>query len=249
MGYAAFARYYDALTADVSYHGMAEELYRIFDRLRHSPGLTLDLACGTGSLMLELARGGIDVFGVDASAEMLTIAQRKLSEAGYSILLLNQSMEKLELCGLVDTVVCSLDSINHLETERQVEETFRRVCSCLNVGGCFIFDANTVYKHRKILGNHTFVRDLDNLFCVWQNAYEEKTDRVAVSLDFFERDGKIYRRSSERFYERAYGTERLCSIAERSGLHVAGVWAKGGFLPPDEKTDRIVVAAEKQKMK
>lgn len=246
MGYAAFARYYDALTADVSYHGMAEELNRIFGRLGHSPGLTLDLACGTGSLMLELARRGIDVFGADASSDMLTVAQRKLWAAGYSALLLNQRMEELELYGPVDTVVCSLDSINHLETERQVEETFHRVCSSLNPGGCFVFDANTVYKHREILGNHTFVRDLGNIFCVWQNAYEERTNRVAVSLDFFERKGKAYLRSSERFYERAYDTGRLCSLVERSGLHVAGVWGKESFLPPDGKTDRIVIAAKKQ---
>lgn len=245
MGYAAFARYYDVLMADVSYCEIADVFFRVFSLLGHSPGLTLDLACGTGSLTLELARRGVDVFGADASAEMLTVAQRKLSEAGHSVLLLEQRMEKLELCGPVDTVISSLDSINHMETERQVAETFRRISSYLNPGGYFVFDANTVYKHRNILGNHTFVYDIRDLFCVWQNVYEEKTKRVAVSLDFFERKGSTYLRTSERFYERAYETEKLCFLLEQAGLRVAGVWAEKTLLPPDEKTDRVLIAAEK----
>ncbi|WP_411676697.1 class I SAM-dependent DNA methyltransferase [Caproicibacter sp.] len=245
MGYATFARYYDSLIAGVSYGERADYLFSIFGRLGHQPGLTLDLACGTGSLTLELARRGVDVVGLDASADMLTLAQQKLSAAGYSVLLLNQRMEELELCGPVDTVVSSLDSVNHLETQQQVSETFRRVSACLNPGGCFVFDANTVYKHREILGSHTFVYDLGSLFCVWQNAFEAKTNRVAVSLDFFERFGSAYERSSERFYERAYDSKTLCSLLERAGLHVAGVWADQSFLPPSDKTDRMVIAAVK----
>lgn len=245
MGYGIFARYYDALISDVSYSDMADYLFKVFSRLQHSPGRTLDLACGTGNLTLELLRRGIDVFGADASVDMLTMAQQKLVSNGYSVLLLNQRMEDLELCEPVDTVICSLDSINHLETEKQVYEAFRKIASCLNPGGCFVFDANTVYKHREILGNNTFVYDLGNIFCVWQNAYEESTNRVAVSLEFFERQGEVYRRTSERFYERAYDETTLCSLLERAGLHVAGVWADKTFIPPKQKTERTVIAAKK----
>ncbi|XOQ44084.1 MAG: Class I SAM-dependent methyltransferase [Clostridium sp.] len=245
MGYGIFARYYDALISDFSYAELADYLFRIFSRLQHSPGLTLDLACGTGNLTLELLRRGVDVFGVDASADMLTIAQQKLARAGYSVLLLNQRMEELELCGTVDTVICSLDSINHLETESQVYETFRRIAHYLNPGGCFVFDVNTVYKHREILGNHTFVYDTEDIFCVWQNEYEDKTNRVSISLDFFERQGEVYRRTSEHFYERAYEENTLCSLLKRAGLHIAGVWADKTFLPPQQKTERIVIAAKK----
>ncbi|MFU0833126.1 MAG: Class I SAM-dependent methyltransferase [Oscillospiraceae bacterium] len=245
MGYGIFARYYDALISDVSYSDMAEYFLKICTRLQHPPGRTLDLACGTGSLTLELLQRGVDVFGADASVDMLTIAQNKLATAGYSALLLHQKMEELELDEPVDTVICALDSINHLETEKQVYETFRRIASYLNPGGCFVFDANTIYKHREILGNNTFVYDIGDIFCVWQNAYEKKTNRVAVSLEFFERQGEVYRRTSERFYERAYDEKTLCTLLERTGLHVAGMWADKTFLPPEQKTERIVIAAKK----
>ena len=70
--YAVFAQYYDALTANVGYGQRAEYFLALLERLGHTPGLTLDLACGTGSLTLELFRRGLDVYGVDSSVEMLS---------------------------------------------------------------------------------------------------------------------------------------------------------------------------------
>ena len=54
-GYDVFARYYDALTANVDYKGRAAYLKKLLEHLHHEPGIVLDLACGTGSLTLELA--------------------------------------------------------------------------------------------------------------------------------------------------------------------------------------------------
>ena len=52
-GYDVFARYYDALTANVDYKGRAAYLKKLLEHLHHEPGIVLDLACGTGSLTLE----------------------------------------------------------------------------------------------------------------------------------------------------------------------------------------------------
>ena len=64
--YTYFAGFYDALTGNVGYDKKARYLLELFKRHNHEPGLTLDLACGTGSLTLELSRCGVDIFGVDA---------------------------------------------------------------------------------------------------------------------------------------------------------------------------------------
>ncbi len=50
--YSVFAQYYDELTSNVEYPKRAEYLLELMERLGHAPGLTLDLACGTGSLTL-----------------------------------------------------------------------------------------------------------------------------------------------------------------------------------------------------
>lgn len=85
-GYSVFAQYYDRLTANVGYSRRAEYFLALLERLGHAPGLTLDLACGTGSLTLELFQRGVDVYGVDASVEMLSEARAKCATAGTDIL-------------------------------------------------------------------------------------------------------------------------------------------------------------------
>lgn len=246
MSYSVFAKYYDSLTRNVNYAAYADYLCRILDYIHHPSGLTIDLACGTGSLTLELAGRGFDVYGLDASPEMLSAAQRKAAEAGRNVLFVCQKMQQMDLYGTVDTAVCMLDSVNHITVAKDLQESFRRVALFLNPGGYFIFDANTMYKHRHILADNVFVYDTDDVYCVWQNHCGARSARVAITLDFFEHSGSLYRRSSERFYERAYSEADLRAMLEKAGLCVEHVWAALSFEKPVPETDRLVFAARKK---
>lgn len=246
MSYASFARYYDSLTHNVNYPQRADYICSLLKKLDHSPGLTLDLACGTGSLTVELAKRGVDVYGIDGSASMLSVAQQKAADDGLQILFLCQQMQNIDLYGTVDTVVCMLDSINHMTSENDVLKTFERVSLFMNPGGYFIFDINTIYKHKYVLGNNTFIYDTDNVYCVWQNNFEEKINRVGISLDFFAREGDAYYKSSEHFYERAYATELIVSMLTKAGLEAVCLFDDLSFEKTNDKTERIVIAAKKK---
>lgn len=247
--YTVFAFYYDALTKNVDYRGRADYLCRLLEYLGHCPGITLDLACGTGSLTLELARRGWDVYGIDGSMEMLSVAKQKASDAGMDLLFLCQKMQRIDLYGTVDTVVCALDSINHLTSEKDVQDTFQRVSLFLAPGGYFIFDLNTPYKHREVLGNEIFLYDTDEVFCAWQNHYDPKTLRTRIVLDFFGRDGEIYHRATEQFYERAYPLEQIREWLNQAGLELTAVYGDQTFSAPSEKEERVVVVAHKANQK
>ncbi len=245
MSYASFAQYYDSLTQNVEYARRADYFCSLMEHLGHAPGLTLDLACGTGSLTVELAKRGIDVYGIDGSADMLSVARQKAAESGLDLLFLCQKMQKLDLYGTVDTVICALDSINHLTLEKDVQATFNRVSLFMNPGGWFFFDANTVYKHRHVLANHIFLYDTDDVYCIWQNHYEEKNDRVGIQLDFFGREGSLYQRSGEHFYERAYPQELFLRMLEQAGFGEVHRFGDLRFEEPIEQEERVVFAARK----
>ena len=246
--YTPFAPYYDGLMRGIDYGERADYLCALMRRFSHLPGLTLDLACGTGSMTLELAKRGLDIYGVDSDTEMLSEAARKAEAAGFSLLFLCQEMQKLDLYGTVDTVICTLDGLNHLSGERELQKTFERVSLFMNPEGYFIFDMNTVYKHREVLGNHTFVYDTDQVFCVWQNALEPSGYRVSITLDFFERiDGAFYKRTGTHFYERAYPLDRLCEMLSQAGFFVAGIFSDLTFEPPGPECQRMVIVARKEK--
>ncbi len=243
--YSVFAQYYDALTGNVEYKKRADYLLSLLDRLGHSPKLALDLACGTGTLTLELFQRGIDIYGVDGSVEMLSAARQKCAEAGADILFLCQHMQTLDLYGTVDTVFCTLDSLNHLPGEREAQKALSRVSFFMDPGGWFLFDMNTPYKHEKVLGNHVFVYDTSEVYCVWQNHFTSQGCRADIRLDFFEREKGLYRRSSELFSEWAYSQAETITMLETAGFGNIHVFHEMTFDPPKEDSQRLVWAAQK----
>lgn len=247
MSYAFFAQYYDSLTRNVDYGKRAGYVNDLLSRYGHQPGITLDLACGTGSLTIELAKLGFDVYGADNSPAMLSVAQQKAADADLDLLFLCQDMLRLDLFGTVDTVVCALDSVNHLNGENEVLRAFQRVSLFLNPRGYFIFDMNTIYKHKHILGNNIFIYDTDSVYCVWQNHLNEKLCRVGITLDLFGREeGGTYRRSTERFYERAYEQEQIVSLLDRAGMETVDVFDDLTFESLGERSERAVFVAKKR---
>ncbi len=245
--YDCFAQFYDGLTLNVDYKARAEYILKLFERLKHPLGLTLDLACGTGSLTLELAKRGVDIYGADASREMLAQAQNKAYDEGFSLLFLCQKMQEIDLYGTIDTCVCTLDSINHLTEVEEVQKTFNRVSLFLNKGGYFLFDVNTPYKHRNILADNTFIYDTEEVFCVWQNEPQQDLT-VKITLDFFSRLNKaprLYERSGETFRERAYSHQCVCKMLSNAGLELAAYYGDMSFSPPAENEQRAVYAARK----
>ena len=208
-GYRDFSRFYDGLTFNVDYQKRADYFEEICARFSHPAGIVLDLACGTGSLTLALKKRGYDVYGVDASEDMLSRAMEKAYDEGLSVLFLCQDMRRLDLYGTINTCVCTLDSINHLTKKEDVQKAFDMVSFFMEKDGLFLFDVNTVYKHRRILGDNTFVYDTDEVFCVWQNSLKEN-NTVRIELNLFENDGDVYRRTTEEFCERAYSNS-ICN--------------------------------------
>ena len=242
-GYHSFSQYYDNLTFNVDYEKRADYIQSVLSLYGHPWGLTLDLACGTGTLTLELKKRGVDIFGIDGSYDMLSIAIEKAAELGLDVLFLCQEMERLDLYGTIDTCICTLDSLNHITDQKKLQRAFDRVALFMNSGGYFVFDMNTVYKHREILGNNTFVYDTDQVFCVWQNSLKEN-NIVNIELDLFEREDGVYYRQSEHFKERAYEIDEVKRMLEQAGFTVRGVYADMTTDPLKENSDRAVFVAE-----
>jgi len=245
----AFARHYDALTANVNYHARAR-YFRALIRKHTGRQVCslLDLACGTGSLSWQFSKIGYEVIGVDSSPEMLSRAAAKGERFPNAEppLFLCQPMEELNLYGTVDACVCALDSINHLTDTTTLKSAFSRVSLFLAPGGVFLFDVNTLHKHKNILGNNAFVYETGEVVCFWRNVYRQKNGRVEVALDFFQPQGKgLYSRSIERFSERIFTHRQLLNALDAAGLEFLAVYGEGRLRPPGKRSQRIVYVAHK----
>lgn len=241
-GYSVFARYYDNLTANIDYVKRGEYFHRIIEKYRKTDGnLLLDLACGTGSISEAMARLGYDVMGIDYSEEMLNMAMNKRFDSGLDICYLCQDMRRLDLYGSPDVTICALDSINHLDSLEDVRKVFRNIAFFSVPDGLFIFDVNTIYKHRSILANNTFTYETDQVYCIWENTLVPGTDEVKMNLEFFElEDSGLYSRSSDSFSEKAYSEAELEKILLEEGFEVLGKYGDDTLLPPADNAQRLV---------
>ena len=241
MAYGVFARHYDALTANVNYNLRAVYFDSLIQKYLSGAKLLLDLACGTGSLSFEMARLGYEVIGVDASADMLSVAMHKNDDSAR-VIFLNQTMQGLDLYGTVDAVVCALDSINHL-TPDELSKALERLRLFVAPRGIFVFDVNTEYKHREVLADNCFVYEHDEVYCVWQNHLREGCS-VEITLDFFECcDNGAYERHREQFCEYIHEDARLREMLECAGFMVLDVFEADTKNPPGPKSERVVYVA------
>lgn len=256
-----FAGFYDELTDNISYPRRAAYFDSVIRKFAPDASILLDLACGTGSLSLELAKLGYDVVGTDASEQMLSEAMQKKAQALYGenferdepsdpqiekVLFLCQPMQELDMYGTIDAAVCALDSINHVTDAAAVQKIFDRVSLFLNPGAVFVFDVNSVYKHREVLGNNVFVFDRRTCTAFGRTVTAKKIFRFRWTWIFaYDEESDSYTRSCESFCERAYTDEEIRGFLQKSGLNLLAVYAEDSFEPVREDTQRIIYVAQK----
>lgn len=98
----------------------------------------LDLCCGTGQMMVPMIARGLQVTGLDMSADMLRHAAMNAPEA----VLVQGDARDFTLEGGFAGAVCASASLNHIENLDDLGRVFRAVHAALDDGGIFVFDIN-----------------------------------------------------------------------------------------------------------
>lgn len=246
--YNDFAMIYDTFMEDTPYDKWVSFIEDIVKEQGVNPKIICDLGCGTGKMCELFADKGLEVIGIDASEEMLMIARENEMEAGRGILYLMQDMSEFELYGTVDVIYSSCDSINYLMEEEKVLSMFKWVNNYLEKDGLFIFDVNTPYKYKTLLGDQVFAEQTEDAAYIWENYYDEDKQVNEFYVSFFvaDEDGR-YDRFEEVHYQKAYNVERIKELLAEAGMEIVAIYDDYTNKPCDAKTLRATfVAREKQ---
>lgn len=247
--YSGFAEVYDLFMDNVPYEEWSRELIRILQKYGVRDGLVLELGCGTGKMTRLLAGAGYDMIGLDSSEEMLGIArerktEKERGEKDPDILYLHQDMREFELYGTVGAVVSVCDSMNYVTEEEELLAVFKLVNNYLDPGGIFLFDLNTLYKYREVLGEETICENREEGSFIWENYYDERERINEYDLTLFikEEDGR-YRKYEETHFQRGYDLETVRKLIEKAGLEWVACYEAFSEEIPKEDCERVYVIA------
>ena len=239
--YTGFAQVYDLFMDNIPYEEWGTYLLELLQEHGVRDGLVLELGCGTGSMTEILAEAGYDMIGIDLSEEMLETAMEKREQSGHNILYLCQDMREFELYGTVRAIVSVCDSMNYvLEEEELLGILTSAARNYLDYEGLFIFDLNTEYKYRELLGEQTIAENREEGSFIWENYYdeEEAVNQYDLSLFVKEADGR-YQKYEETHLQRAYQQERVEELIKESGLELLHVYDAFTRELPAEDSERI----------
>jgi ubiquinone/menaquinone biosynthesis C-methylase UbiE len=104
-------------------------------------GTALDVGCGTGRLLLRYLQEGLDVEGVDTSADMLSICREKAAARGLDApVLYQQAMQDLDVPGKYRTIYIPCGTFCLLIDRAQAFEALNRFHACLEPEGVLVFN-------------------------------------------------------------------------------------------------------------
>lgn len=243
--YTSFAKVYDTFMDNVPYDEWCEYLHQLLIEHGVKEGIILDLGCGTGSITRLLAEKSYDMIGIDYSQEMLQIAMEKAGEDKQDILYLEQDMREFELYGTVNAVVSICDSINYITQDEDLLEVFKLVNNYLDPGGVFVFDLNTVFKYRELLGENTFAETREQCSFIWENYFDEEEQINEYQLSLFVKDAEsdLYEKMEEIHHQRAYQLEHVITLLEEAGLEFMVAYDAFSKEQVKEDSERIYIVA------
>lgn len=246
--YRELAGVYDRLMDHVDFDKITDFYLGAARRFGWQGQQILDLACGTGTITLELLKRGFTVTGVDQSQEMLAMADEKIFAAGYQPDLINQNMMKLNLSQQYELVISAFDSLNYLLSERDLERTFSRVQQSLSLGGMFLFDLHSEYKLKEVFGDRTFAYSGEDYAYIWRNHFQVGKGVSHMMLDIFIPSAEgLYQRVEEYHRERYYSSDIITTLCKKTGLKVLAIYGDQKYRKPGVRTERIYYVVQKQK--
>jgi SAM-dependent methyltransferase len=182
----------------------------------------LDVACGTGRLLIPFLRAGLDVDGCDVSADMIAVCRERAEREGLSTTLLVQPMHELDPPRTYKTIfVCGGFGLGS-NRERDAQ-ALQRFYEHLEPGGTLVLDNEVPYSS-------------DYPLRYWGKDERSTLPRERVPLEEAERrrgsDGAEYALKSRLL--------DLDPLEQRATYEMrAGMWRDGELVQEEEHTLHI----------
>lgn len=224
--YRWLAQYYDELLQSFRLPIDAARR-RVLGRILPQIESACDLACGTGTTALMLARRGIKMYAVDLSSMMCRIAREKAARAHLAVRVLRADMRRFQLPERVGLITCEYDALNHVPRRADLRLVAKAAGRALLPGGYFYFDVNNARGFERYWSGAAWVEKA-GVVVVMRNGHQGS--RAWSNLEWFIRKGKFWRRHHECVEEVCWDSTEIRRILKQACFDQVRSWDAAPFF-------------------
>ena len=202
---------------------------RVLGGLLRHVDTACDLACGTGTAALALARRGIHVYAVDLSPRMCQVARRKARAAKARVDVIRGDMRSFRLPESVDLVICEGDALNHVPLKRDLRSVAQAVFRALRPGGRFYFDVNNSLGFQRYWRGIVWA-ERPGVVMVMRNRHSPDGLRAFADIEYFVRSGQAWVRRQEQVREICWTSSEIREALQGAGFESIQEWDASPFF-------------------
>ena len=251
--YDLIAHYYELTHADLQ-----DDLPLLQQLAQEANGPILECGCGTGRILIPLARAGYLITGLDNSPAMLTIARAKLTREAApvqaKVTLVEGDMTQTQVNGRFALIIIPYNTLLHL-TPTQVSQAFAHLCKHLTENGRLLIDLINPFTiaqtpNDRMLTHEQTITDPSNGHTILQfasNWLDDNAQTLHVTWIYDATPpagGTIHRTISQFSYHYLYPHELEMRL-QQSGLQLESMWGSYDRSLFSEESERLILIAYK----
>ena len=226
-----------------------------------SRGNILELGCGTGRILIPIAKAGCQITGLDLSEHMLAKCQKKLSDLNddqiSNVTLIQSNMTEFDLGNKFDHIIIPFRAFQHLLEIKEQESCLKCVQKHLKDNGRLVFDIFNVDLSRvnnpkfKEITEDTPEFELENGFklrrCHRVIEFHTKEQYNDVELIYYltDKDGKT-EKITHQFPMRYFIKTEIEQLLERCGLQIIEIYGNLDKSPLTDKSPEMIIVATRR---
>jgi SAM-dependent methyltransferase len=254
--YSVTAQYYDAAYA------IKQDLVDLpfyLDLAKRSGGPVLEIACGTGRVLLPIARQGIVIDGVDNSLPMLRVLKSHIENESpqirCNITLHNGDMRDFRLRKKYPLVIIPFRPLQHMHTIQDQLKALTTAAFHLQKDGILAFDVFYPKFDLIAAGIGQEILDLEwkagNDSVARRYFRKESVDKVNQNFSFTfifrtHQSDTLVREESEPFMLSYYTYPHLKALFLLAGLESVAEYGSFAKTPLDNTADQMIFLLQKQ---
>lgn len=217
-------------------------------------GRVLELGCGTGRVLVPLARAGVPIVGVDRSAPMLARARRRLRRLPRSAraALVRADIRHLPFRGgePFPLVMAPYGILQSLVRERDLTATLASVAGVMAPGGVFGIDLvpdlpRWAEYRRRVSLRGTGLRRGTHLTLVESVRQDSRRRLTTFDQEYIERRGRTRKVHAFSLVFRTLSVRQMSRRLERAGFRVQAALGDYAGGPWDPRADVWLILARR----